>query len=230
MVLSICCGAGLLDKAFQQAGFPILPGCEIDPDQRAVYRAFCSQTVLTHDLAGLINQVAGQRFDGIIGGPPCQSHSSLRYQNPPKHPDLTGLVTKLLEAVEWEWFLFENVLPIELPGAKCIRLDARHFSKPHQSRPRWFTYSANLVPPQPIYSGTIDELMAYPAVYGRLYGPKRGGILQGFREITELGFPSPVLQKALANGVPRGLGAAWATAIRTCTDVSACDAQVLPRQ
>lgn len=131
----------------------------------------------------------------------------------PKFANLSLLVRELVEIIEPDWFLFENVAPIDLPGSRSIRLDAMHFAKPHQSRPRWFTFSANLQAPEPIYHGTIDELMAYPAVAAKLYGPKRGAILQGYPRFAELSAPCAVLQKGLANGVPRCLGEAWAAKV-----------------
>lgn len=218
MILSICCGAGLFDRAFKDAGHTILAGCEIDPDQRRLYAAFVGGPILCHDLADLPQAVAGQHFTGIIGGPPCQSHTRLKGIRRPKFPDLTPLVADLLAAVSFDWFVFENVCPVALPGASSVKLDAMHFAgPPHQSRPRWFTHSPNITPPSPIYAGSVDDLFAYPGVYGRLYGPKRGAVLQGYPEFAALPFACPILQKGLANGVPRGLGEAWAQEIAART-------------
>lgn len=215
-VLSICCGMGLLDRAFMDAGFDVTPGCEIDPDQRLLYRQLCGGEPLCHDLADLPKVVAGLRFDGIIGGPPRQSLTRLRAMRKPKFADLTPEANRILECVEPKWFLFENVQPLMIQSGRSasIRLDAMHFARPHQSRPRWFTHSVNITPPLPKYKGTVDDLMAYSIVAGRIYGPKRGAILQGYPDAAKLQAPSLVISKGLANAVHYGVATAWAKAIR----------------
>ena len=212
-VLSICTGMGLMDRAFLDAGFDVIPGCEIDTQKRAMHAKLCGGRHLVHDLADLPDAVAGEHFDAIIGGPSCQSHSKLRAMRAPKFPDLTPLVLRLLSSVSHGYFMFENVVPIEIPGAARTRLNAMHFHMPHQSRPRWFTHSPKIAAPQPVYSGSVDELMAYPAVYGRIYGPKRGAKLQGYPAAADLPFPCVQLQHGLADAVPYPLAFAWAQAM-----------------
>ena len=202
-----------MDKAFKDAGFTVIPGCEIDPEMRDMYKYLCGGEYVCHDLADLPTILKGRRFDGVIGGPSCQSHTKLRAIRKPKFPDLTPLVNNLLDAIEYNWYMFENVVPVEIPGANKIRLNAMHFHKPHQSRSRWFTYYG-VQPPTPSYQGSVDDLMAYPVVAGRIYGPKRGAVLQGCREVSEMPFPCVTLQKGLANAVPYPLASAWANSIQ----------------
>lgn len=219
-VLSICTGMGLLDRAFMDAGFHVVPGCEIDAEKRAMYAALCAPESLLarngkdvhtcRDLADLPNIVRGQHVDGIIGGPSCQKHSKLRAMRKPKFPDLTPLVRAVLDAVPHGWFCFENVVPIDIPGAVHTRCNAMHFYQPPQSRSRWFTHSPSIVPPAPIFSGSVDTLMAYPVVAGRIYGPKRGARLQGYPAASRLPFPCVQLQHGLADAVPYPLALAWA--------------------
>jgi site-specific DNA-cytosine methylase len=209
---------GLLDRAFMDAGFEVVPGCEIDRDKRAMYAALCGKNPLVDDLFDLPAVVSGKRFDGIIGGPSCQSHSKLRAIRDPKFPDLTPLVEKLLRGVEHDWFVFENVVPIDLAPAweaTHTRCNAMHYYQPHQSRVRWFTHSPNITPPKPVYSGSVDDLMAYSVVAGRIYGPKRGAKLQGYPKAAELPFPCVQLQHGLADAVPYPLALAWAKAIKS---------------
>lgn len=228
-VLSICTGMGLLDRAFIDAGFDVTPGCEIDHQKRAMYLALNGGHVLYHDLRDLVtsaklgvgdwckdNRVRGHEydFDGIIGGPSCQSHSKLRAIRNPKFPDLTPLVNDLLFATGWKWYCFENVVPIDIPGAVHTRCNAMHYYQPHQSRSRWFTHSPNIKPPQPVYRGNVDDLMAYSVVAGRIYGPKRGAKLQGYPAAAELPFPCVQLQHGLADAVPYPLALAWAESIK----------------
>lgn len=213
-VLSICTGMGLLDRAFLDQGFSVVAGCEIDPEMRAMYRTLCSSVgPRAHDLADMIQMFAGQHFDGIIGGPPCQAHSVLRAMRDPKFPDLTSLVQQLLDAVRCDWYIFENVRPIALSGARHTVLNAMHYYQPHQSRERWFTYSG-LQAPAARFHGDVDDLQAYPVVAGRIYGPKRGAWLQGYQAAASLPFPCVQLQKGLANAVPYPLGLAWADEVK----------------
>lgn len=193
------------------------PGCEIDSEKRAMYQALCEPGPQPRaylcddlkDLPGIVDWMSLQ-YSGIIGGPSCQSHSKLRAMRDPKFPDLTPLVNDLLRSVAHDWFLFENVVPIDIPGAVHTRCNAMHFYQPHQSRSRWFTHSPNIVPPTPVYSGTVDDLMAYSVVAGRIYGPKRGARLQGYPAASELPFPCVQLQHGLADAVPYPLALAWA--------------------
>lgn len=210
-LLSLCTGMGLLDRAFLDAGFEVVPGCEIDPEQRDLYAQLCGGQPLTHDLADLPDLVRGQSFDGIIGGPPCQAHTKMRAMRKPKFGDLTPSVKAALTACSWRWFLFENVRPVYLGlGERYVRLDAMHFGQPHQSRPRYFTFSNNLTAPKRLYEGSVDDLMAHCVVMGRIYGPKRGARLQGYPAAADLQAPCVALQKGLANAVHYGLGFAWA--------------------
>jgi site-specific DNA-cytosine methylase len=220
-VLSICTGMGLMDRAFMDAGFEVVPGCEIDPQKRAMYAKLCGGEPLVHDLKDLPRALQGRwsfpHFDGVIGGPSCQSHSKLRSIRTPKFPDLTPLVEDLLLVLNPDWYCFENVAPIDLsmtwePVAK--RCNAMHYYQPHQSRERWFTHSPNITPPKPKFSGTVDDLMAYSVVAGRIYGPKRGAKLQGYPEVANLPFPCVQLQHGLADAVPYPLALAWAEAIK----------------
>ena len=215
-VLSLCTSAGLWDRAWLDAGHEVIAGCELMPHKRAMYAAYCGGGPLCEDIADLPDIVRGQRYDGIIGGIPCQSRSKLRAMRKPKFGDLLPQALLVLEACQWDWCLFENVSALDVPGFKTARMDACNYAVPHQSRVRHFTFSPNLSAPKAIYPGSIDELKAYPVVAARLYGPKRGAWLQGhpaFALLTQ--FPCVQLQEALADGVPRGLAEAWIRQIET---------------
>lgn len=212
-VLAICTGMGLMDRAFLDAGFYVIPGCEIDPEMRAMHETLCGGRYITHTLEDLIRKVRGMRFDGIIGGPPCQAHTKLKSIRAPKYPDLSPLVIELLQATEWDWFLFENVARIPIEDSVHTLVNAMHFYQPHQSRERWFTHSPNIDPPRAQFMGNVDDLMAYSVVAGRIYGPKRGARLQGYPAAADLPFACTVLQKGIANAVPYPVSLAWARGI-----------------
>ena len=97
LILSIFPGGGLLDYAFEAEGFTIVRGP--DPLWGGDIRRF-------HPPAG--------RFDGVIGGDPCQSHSKLAHLVrakglEPSFPDLTGEYQRVVEQAQPSWFLRENV-------------------------------------------------------------------------------------------------------------------------
>ena len=64
-ILSLCTGAGIMDRAFIDGGFNVIPGCEIDSRMRAMYAALCGGQPLCHDIQDLLPIVRGEGFDGI---------------------------------------------------------------------------------------------------------------------------------------------------------------------
>jgi len=215
-ILSICTSAGLLDKAFIDAGHDVMPGCEIMEHKRRMYKKWCGEgKFICHDVYDLPGLVKNEYFDLIIGGPSCQSKTILRAIRKPKFPDLTPGVQAVLNAINCNSFLFENVVPIDIDGAVHTKLNAMHFPERwngryfHQSRERWFTHSPNITPPPLQVDGCVNSLMAYSVVAGRIYGPKRGAVLQGWPEFAKIDEKCVLLQEALADGVPRGLANAW---------------------
>lgn len=208
-VLSVCVSGGLWDRAFIERGHDVVAGCEIMPHKRAIYRAFCGGEVLTPDIADLPGMVRGQRFDGVIAGIPCQSRTRLKAMRRPKFGDLLPALKAVLSACNWDWCLAENVARLDLEDFNHHRINAMNYGRPHQSRPRWFAASKHLPRPVEVFPGGPDALLAYPVVAGRIYGPVRGAILQGWPQFAELEFPCTQLQEALADGVPRCLAEAW---------------------
>lgn len=208
-VLSICTGMGLMDLAFKHQGFEVLAGCEINPDQRQLHNRLVGGKYLCHDLKDLPAIVQGMHFDGVIGGPPCQSHTRLKSFRDPKYADATPHVRELLAGITFNWFVFENVLPVKVRGAAHVKLNAMHYGVPHQSRERWFAYYG-LEAPEPLYEGSVDDLMAYPTVVGKTYGPIRAAKLQGYPPAADLKGTCAQLQLGLSNAVHYGLSAAWA--------------------
>lgn len=213
-ILSLCTSAGLWDKAWIEAGHEVIAGCEIVDHKRLMYLGWCPSTngFLEANINNLSKKVKGIKFDGVIGGIPCQSRSRLRGIKTPKFGDLLPQAEAVLKACKWDWFILENTSALEMSpefNCKWSKMDAMNYQEPHQSRTRFFTHSQELNRPAELFSGSIDDLKAYPCVAGRLYGPKRGAWLQGWPEFADLPFSCPELQEALADGVPRGLADAW---------------------
>src|SRR2546430_5458831 len=96
LVLSLFPGIGLLDQAFEQEGFCIVRGPDL---------LWGGNIKRFHPPAG--------RFDGIIGGPPCQAFSRLRYvveHNGGKIAEnLIPEFERCIAEAQPAWFLMENV-------------------------------------------------------------------------------------------------------------------------
>jgi DNA (cytosine-5)-methyltransferase 1 len=101
LVLSLFPGIGLLDMAFEEEGFCVVRG----PDLLwgGDIRSF-------HPPAG--------KFDGVIGGPPCQFASKMRHIQPlagKKHGNLIPEFQRCVTEAHPQWFLMENVEDAPLP-------------------------------------------------------------------------------------------------------------------
>ena len=131
LILSLFPGIGLLDMAFEEHGFTVVRG----PD------------VLWGGDIRKFNPPAG-RFDGIIGGPPCQSFSRLRHlveANGLKIAEnLIPEFERVVDAAQPGWFLMENVPAVPAPkiegySISSVKLNNRWFGA-EQSRERVFSF------------------------------------------------------------------------------------------
>lgn len=98
LVLSLYPGAGLFDMAFEAEGWCVVRGPEL--------------------LLGGDNRrfrVIRGRFDGIIGGPPCQPHSDATIGHAPKHECLIGDFARCLEEGAPAWWVMEQVKKAPYP-------------------------------------------------------------------------------------------------------------------
>ncbi len=109
LVLSLFPGLGLLDIAFEEAGFCVVRG----PDLL---------------WGGDIRQfhAPADRFDGVIGGPPCQAFSQLRFMvqaNGHKVADnLIPEYERVVNEAKPAWFVMENVPAAPLPRVPGYRI------------------------------------------------------------------------------------------------------------
>jgi DNA (cytosine-5)-methyltransferase 1 len=99
LVLSLFPGIGLLDMAFEEEGFCVVRGPDL---------LWGGDVKRFHPPAG--------KFDGVIGGPPCQHWSALahlvRANGYEVAPDMIPEFVRVVHETEPIWFLMENV-----PGA-----------------------------------------------------------------------------------------------------------------
>lgn len=95
LVLSLFPGIGLLDRAFEEEGFCVVRGPDV---------LWGGDVRRFHPPSG--------RFDGVIGGPPCQLFSQLRYLNPKagtKQGNLIPEYERVVGEAGPSWFVMENV-------------------------------------------------------------------------------------------------------------------------
>lgn len=111
LVLSLFPGIGLLDMAFEEAGFCVVRGPDL---------LWGGDVRRFHPPAG--------RFDGVIGGPPCQFWSAMRRLNPlagAKHGDMIPEFERVVGEAGPAWFLMENVEGAPEPRVPGFRVHAQ---------------------------------------------------------------------------------------------------------
>lgn len=101
LVLSLFPGADLLGMAFEFEGFTVVQGPDI---------IFGRRIQDFHPPRGA--------FQGIIGGPPCQMFSVMRYINPlagAKQGNLIPEFERVVREAQPDWFVMENVRDAPVP-------------------------------------------------------------------------------------------------------------------
>lgn len=217
LVLSLFPGIGLLDLAFEEAGFCVVRGPDL---------LWGGDVRRFHPPAG--------RFDGVIGGPPCQKFSGLgnlmaRAKHQPEN--LIPEFERVVSAARPAWFLMENVLPAPLPNVAgyivkdCV-LNLRWLGEP-QNRVRRFSFGTVDGRPLHVATEALEPFARFGAVTsvhkgasGRQpiahYTVDRAAELQGlpadFLEHSPLRRAAQL--KVIAQGVPLPMGRAIAHAVK----------------
>lgn len=131
LVLSLFPGIGLLDRAFEDEGFCVARGPDL---------LWGGDVHRFHPTPG--------RFDGVIGGPPCQRFSRLahlvEHNGYELAPDLIPEFARVVREAEPSWFLMENVPAAPLPdialyAMRSTLVNNRWFGG-DQNRVRRFTF------------------------------------------------------------------------------------------
>jgi DNA (cytosine-5)-methyltransferase 1 len=102
MVLSLFPGIGLLDMAFEEEGFAVVRGPDL---------------IWGGDIRRF--HPPARRFDGVIGGPPCQLFSIMKRLNPKageKHGNMIPEFERVVSEAQPSWFLMENVEGAPVPN------------------------------------------------------------------------------------------------------------------
>jgi DNA (cytosine-5)-methyltransferase 1 len=224
LVLSLFPGIGLLDMAFEEAGFCVVRGPDL---------------IWGGDIRRFFPPAG--RFDGVIGGPPCQAFSILqalvRHNGLPKAANLIPEFERCVSQSGPAWFVMENVRDAPLPDVpgyfRCDRLIKDHWCGGETMRLRRFTFGARDAPvaaafeieglalhrmdPEPaaLASGSgWDRKKKRPA------GTKSRLVFENHKRLQGLpmdwdipAFTVEAKVKVLGNGVPLAMGRAVAAAV-----------------
>lgn len=216
LVLSIFPGVDLLGRAFAAAGYCVVMG----PDP------------LTGGGDIRDFHVPPRKFDGVIGGPPCQGFSTAnRFRDDPTHPSVVNSRALLREFVRVvhvsrpAWFLCENVpgVPdIKIPGyeiqrfpvsdAECggVQIRTRHFQFGHVDgwicRPKRVNHQAKTGrKPVAITTKPVSKWESY-ALHCRKQGLKNAVSLPGWTKDAKF--------RAIGNAVSMNVGRVVAAAVK----------------
>ena len=112
LVLSLFPGIGLLDMAFEEEGFCVVRGPDL---------LWGGDIRRFHPPAG--------KFDGVIGGPPCQAFSRLRHivehNGYQVAPDLIPEFERVVYEARPLWFVMENVEAAPVPNVPGYQVVSR---------------------------------------------------------------------------------------------------------
>jgi DNA (cytosine-5)-methyltransferase 1 len=130
LVLSLFPGIGMLDAAFEEEGFCVVRGPDV---------LWGGDIRRFHPPAG--------KFDGVIGGPPCQCFSSLAHMvrangHQPKFGNLIPEFERCVAEAAPAWWLMENVPQAPVPvvsgyAAWSCLLDNRQLGETQRRIRRW---------------------------------------------------------------------------------------------
>lgn len=141
LVLSLFPGIGLLDRAFEEEGFCVVRGPDL---------LWGGDVKRFHPPAG--------RFDGVIGGPPCQAFSRLAHMvrangYQPKFGNLIPEFERCVREASPRWFIMEEVPDAPLPSIGGYNIDARLLNN------RWLGETSNRL--RRISFGTQSNTLAW---------------------------------------------------------------------
>jgi DNA (cytosine-5)-methyltransferase 1 len=203
LVLSLFPGIGLLDRGFEEAGFCVVRGPDL---------------IWGGDVCKFT--VPRGRFDGVIGGPPCQDFSKARRDKPTGHGlEMLAEFKRIVIEARPLWWLAENV-----PGVPDILIDGYSWQRLDLRASDFGSTQRRL---RHVQFGSLDGsqlLIDRPSV--SCGGHEPTAMANDSRPISELsrlqnlpvGFDIPAftrgaLVQAIGNGVPYGMSKALAQAV-----------------
>jgi DNA (cytosine-5)-methyltransferase 1 len=166
LVLSLFPGIGLLDMAFEEEGFCVVRGPDL---------LWGGDVKRFHPPEG--------KFDGVIGGPPCQRWSRLANIVRAVHgeaslaPDLIPEFARVVQEANPTWWLMENVPGAPLPVLRGYyvteRLVNNRWFGGIQNRERRFTFGARTRAPFYPVGEVFESAEWQPAVCSTSGGRRR---------------------------------------------------------
>jgi len=214
LVLSLFSGIGLFDKSFRDAGFCVVSAGDLITGQDI------------RDFRGVKN-----KFDGIIGGSPCQDFSSLKREKGTYSLEMMNEFLRVVDECEPNWYLLENVKGVPSVTDQANKNVTFRMDKYSHQRidinQGWYEDTSRL---RHIQFGSKDNLyLDIPR--GKMNNIKSSCALasddRSFRELCHLqGLPSNFdlpdfnvqgKKKAVGNGVPLCMGNVIARAVLNVT-------------
>jgi DNA (cytosine-5)-methyltransferase 1 len=204
LVLSLFSGVGLLDRAFKEKGFCVVSAGDL---------------IYGHDIRDFA--AVKNKFDGVIGGSPCQDFSTLKRERGTYSLEMINEFIRVVKEAQPTWWLLENVkgVPdIEIDGYSHQRIDINQ---------GWYSDTSRL---RHIQFGHKDSLyLDIPK--GDMSGVNHSCALatddRSFRELCYLqglesdydlpDFNMVGKKKAVGNGVPLVIGRVLADAVKKAT-------------
>jgi len=115
-IVDLFSGCGGFGLGAKQAGFDVIVAVDIDPVLQSSYKQnFPNTRVLSGDLSLMDKKswrmaLAGEKIDGVIGGPPCQGYSRIG-KNDADDPrrSLLGHFFRTVNIIQPKFFVMENV-------------------------------------------------------------------------------------------------------------------------
>jgi DNA (cytosine-5)-methyltransferase 1 len=218
LVLSLFPGIGLLDMAFEEEGFCVVRGPDL---------LWGGDIHRFHPPAG--------KFDGVIGGPPCQAFSPIgnvnraRWGEGSVRRDLIPEFARIVTEAAPTWWVMENspMAYAALPACHLLELDAAWLGM-KQARRRAFWSNLDLaahvevpalLPPGSGEERTVSwKTVDWKGSRGRERSRSLADRLelQGFPRdfLDDCPFTIDAANKAVGNGVPLPMGRAVARAVK----------------
>lgn len=226
LVLSLFPGLGFLDRAFEAEGFTVVRGPDVI--WGGDIREF-------HPPAG--------RFDGVIGGPPCQAFSKMAHLvravgNQPMFGNLIPEFERCVAEAQPRWFVMENVQGAPLPAVAGYQvwcdLVADTEVGGSTSRVRRISVGMRGDGDNPFHFMERQPRNGKPGItvlggHGAAPGQRDAGAPMARMPLADMleaqGFPGDMLddcpltsdgkRKAIGNGVPYAMGRAIAKMVAT---------------
>ena len=220
LVLSTFTGVGLLDQAFREKGFVVV----------SVGDLITGQDI--RDFTGIKN-----KFEGVIGGPPCPGFSSLKRNKLPNlHPDnysfqMMKEFIRILEECQPDWYLMENVKGVpnvtdliknsvtQLHNYSHQRFDINQGWYDEYSRLRHIQFGSKSDLYLNIPRGKMNNIKSSCALASDDRSFKELCHIQGLPDDYNLpSFNVAGKKRAVGNGVPLSMGRVLAKEVKRVTD------------